>query len=535
MLGELVQLDEHATGIGRMNKGDQRTVGSGAGRIAEEPHPGSADPLDLGFDVVHFEAQMVDARPSFRKEFCHWSVLADRLEELDPALTDGVHRDSRAGGVDILASFLDQADALWPPGLGSGIEIRDSNPYVVQSLEHGRPSSLLASDRGGFLRVRADSTANPGAYDIPRRKAEQISYQFAPAVAPRGEPALLSVVLVHYRGADDLLRCVASLQRQRHRRLEIVLVDNGSADGGADAVVAQQHAAGWQLPIRLFHVEKNRGFAAGANVGVAQARGEFIMLLNPDTDVGDEALGHLLLALENGADIAAPRLLLRDQPDQLDNCGHALFPDGLNWCRGRGEQARGRYLEAEDILLFSGAAVIFRRSALALLGALDARFFGYGEDADLALRAARLGLSCRYVPEAVIHHRVGGAFGALSLRKVFLVERNRVQVALTHLPMSWLLASPLWTLARLGLLTGEGARGRGLAASWRPWQRALLPLAVLAASSASVLAIPGSVARRRGMTRLVRNEGGLDVASWRRLLGAHRAGLRDIVRRPAGA
>lgn len=535
MLGELIQFDEYTTGVGGMNEGDQRTVGSGAGRIAEEPHSSSSDPFDLCFNVVYFEAQVVDARPSFCEEFCYWSVLADRLKELDPALTDGVHRDSRSGGVDILTSFFDQADACGSPGLGPGVEIRDSNSHVVQSLEHGRSSSLLASEHGGFLRVRADSTANPGAEDIPRRKASQISYQFAPAVAPRGEPALLSVVLVHYSGADDLFRCVASLQRQRHRRLEIVLVDNGSADGGAAAVMAEEHRAGWQLPIRLFRVDTNRGFAAGANAGLAQARGEFIMLLNPDTEVGDEALDHLLQTLENGADIAAPRLLLRDHPDQLDNCGHELFPDGLNWCRGRGEQARGRYLKAEDILLFSGAAVMFRRSALALLGALDARFFGYGEDADLALRAARLGLCCRYVPEAVIHHRVGGAFGALSLRKVFLVERNRVQVALTHLPVTWLLASPLWTVARLGLLTGEGARGRGLAASWRPWQRALLPFAVLAASSASVLAIPGSVARRRGMTRLVRDKGGLDVASWRRLLGAHRAGLRDIARRPAGA
>ena len=385
------------------------------------------------------------------------------------------------------------------------------------------------------MRVRADSTANPGAEDIPRRKAEQISYQFAPAVVPGGEPGLLSVVLVHYSGVEDLLGCMASLQRQSHRRLEIVLVDNGSADEGVAAVVAQQERAGWQLPVQVLRVDKNRGFAAGANAGVAKARGEFIMLLNPDTEVGDEALGHLLSALKDGADIAAPRLLLRDQPDHLDNCGHALFPDGLNWCRGRGEQAQGRYLEAEDVLLFSGAAVVFRRSVLALLGALDARFFGYGEDADLALRAARLGLSCRYVPAAVIHHRVGGSFGALSLRKVFLVERNRVQVALTHLPVSWLLTSPLWTVARLGLLTGEGVRGRGLAASWRPWQRVLLPLAVLAASSAAVVAIPGSVARRRGMARLVRDKGGLDVASWRRLLGAHRVGLREIARRPAGA
>jgi hypothetical protein len=386
----------------------------------------------------------------------------------------------------------------------------------------------------GSFGARWDSTANPSNEDISGRKATQISYQFAPAVESQGEHSLLSVVLVHYRGVEDLLRCVASLQGQGHRQLEIILVDNGSTDQGATFVTAQQKEHDWSLPVRLVSLPKNQGFAAGANAGVAESRGEFILLLNPDTEVTKEALESLLSALANGADIVAPRLLLRDQPDHIDNCGHGLFPDGLNWCRGRGEQAQGRYVKEEEILLFSGAAVMLRRSVLARLGALDVRFFGYGEDADLSLRAARLGLSCRYVPSSVIYHRVGGSFGQLSLRKVFLVERNRVQVALTHLPISWLLASPLWTVARLLVLTSEGARGRGLAASWRPWQRLLLPFAVLAASGASLLAIPGSLARRRGMARLVRESGGLDDSSWLQLLGKYRLGLRDISSRPAG-
>ena len=385
-----------------------------------------------------------------------------------------------------------------------------------------------------FVGVRANSTANPGGGGIPSRKAETISYQFAPQVAAGFEQGLLSVVLVYYSGGDDLRRCMNSLQRQQLRDVEIVLVDNGAEDDAAREVMAQRAAEDWNLPMRLVCVDRNEGFAAGVNAGVSQARGEFICLLNPDTEVAADALEQLLGALEEGADIAAPRLLLRDQPDLLDNCGHGLYPDGLNWCRGRGELASGRYVEGEDILLFSGAAVMLRRAALAQLGGLDVRFFGYGEDADLSLRAARLGLRCRYVPEAVIYHRVGGAFGKLSLRKVFLVERNRVQVALTHLPLFWLLASPGWTVARLGVLAADGARGRGLAASWRPWQRVLLPLTVLAASGASALALPGSLARRRDMARLVRQRGGLDGASWCALLQSHRIGLRDLVRRPAG-
>jgi len=345
---------------------------------------------------------------------------------------------------------------------------------------------------------------------------------------------LLSAVIVHYRGCEDLQRCVEALQGQEYRQLEIVLVDNGSSDGGVDAALTQWQNSSGQLPMRVVRLARNQGFATGANAGLAVARGEFLLLLNPDAEVESRCLGELVAALRGGADIAAARLLLRDRPDHLDNCGHGLYPDGLNWCRGRGEPAAGRYLEEEDVLLFSGAAVLIRRSVLSRIGALDGRYFGYGEDADLSLRAARLGLCCRYVPSAVVRHAVGASFGALSLRKVFLVERNRQRVAVTHLPKSWLLASPLWTLARHGLFAVQGSGGRGLAASWTPRQRLLLPLVVAAAQGAAVLDLPGSIARRRCSNRLVAELGGLEPSQWRARVRRHRVGLRALARRPAG-
>jgi GT2 family glycosyltransferase len=157
-------------------------------------------------------------------------------------------------------------------------------------------------------------------------------------------------------------------------------------------------------------------------------------------------------------------------------------------------------------------------------GGFDPAYFAFGEDADLSLRAARLGLSCRYVAEARVHHKVGGSFGRLALRKVLLVERNRSRVAVTHLPWSWLLASPWWTLRR-HLALGKGAvTGRGLAASWPAWQRPLLPVVVLAAHAASIWDLPANLARRRALG------GGMSAE---RLRGA-RVGIEEISARPAG-
>jgi GT2 family glycosyltransferase len=344
-------------------------------------------------------------------------------------------------------------------------------------------------------------------------------YPFAPRFSSEGTAGLVSVVLVHYRGTQDLRDCVASLAVQDWPEIELILVDNDSAEGlpPVGDLLALRPQPG--LSLRTVQLERNEGFAGGANAGAAAARGEYIFFLNPDTTLQPSCITALVAA---GADIATARLLLADDPSLLDNCGHALFPDGLNWCRGRGQSAAGRFLESEDVLLFSGAAVLFRRSALARTGGFDPAYFAYGEDADLSLRAARLGLRCRYVADACVHHKVGGSIGRLALRKVLWVERNRSRVAITHLPWTWLLASPWWTLRRHLALGKGAAAGRGLAASWPTWQRPLLPIAVLAAHVASLWDVPGNLRRRRALG------GGMDAE----LLRPARVGVAEILGRP---
>jgi len=322
------------------------------------------------------------------------------------------------------------------------------------------------------------------------------TYPFAPSFSSEGTPGLVSIVLVHYRGAQDLRDCVSSIQEQDWPDLELVLVDNNSAEGMPqvdDLLCNRSHP---EVSVARVRLDRNLGFAGGANAGAAIAQGEYIFFLNPDTVLQHGCIAALVSAK---ADMATARLLLASDPSLLDNCGHGLFPDGLNWCRGRGQPAAGRFLMSEDVLLFSGAAVLFTRSALARTGGFDPSYFAYGEDADLSLRGARLGLRCRYVAQASVHHKVGGSFGRLALHKVLLVERNRSRVAVTHLPWSWLVKSPWWTLRRHLALGKGAATGRGLAASWPVWQRPLLLMVVLGAHVASLWDLPGNLRRRRAL------------------------------------
>jgi len=343
-------------------------------------------------------------------------------------------------------------------------------------------------------------------------------YPFAPAVTAEAVPGRTSVVVVHYSGEEDLRRCCASVLAEPGD-VELVVVDNRSQDGAVERLPEDPR-------LRRLWRPDNGGFAEGANAGLAVATGDVVMLLNPDAALRPGCLAALAEALVD-ADIAAPRVLLAADPNRLDNCGHDVFPDGLNWCRGRGEEAAGRYLEDEDILFFSGAAVAFRRDALARCGGLDPAYFAYGEDADLSLRAARLGLRCRYVADAVVTHRVGGAFGSHGLRKAYLVERNRIRVAVTHLPASWLAAAPLWTAARVAALGLAGLRGDGVAGGFARRDRVALPLVLAAAWIAGAAAIPPSLARRRALGRLG-DRAGMDAR-----LSHARVGLRALLRRPA--
>ncbi len=299
------------------------------------------------------------------------------------------------------------------------------------------------------------------------------------------------------------------------------MVDNGSGDGAVSSLPAWEDAPGRRRRLRRLRMPANLGFAAAANAGLQAASGEYLFLLNPDTEAEPSCVSELVGA---NADVAAARLLLMDDPDRLDNCGSALYPDGLNWCRGRGELASGRYEQEDEVLVFSGAAVLFRREVLLRTGLFDPDYFAYGEDADLSLRVAREGMHCRYVPSARVLHRVGGSFGRLGLRKVFLVERNRARVAVTHLPWSWLLASPLWTLARHGVMARGAASGTGLPSAWSPSRRFLLPAVVLAAHAASLVELPGSLRRRRAL------RGRLDPAR----LAAARVGPSELAARPPG-
>lgn len=277
------------------------------------------------------------------------------------------------------------------------------------------------------------------------------------------DPAVpVSVLVVNWNGREHLDICFGSLLRQTLPGAELIMVDNGSTDGSLDYVRERFGDA-----VRVIALPTNIGYGAALNVGIQAARGRYLCALNNDTEVEAGCLAALFAAAVRYPDAGsfAPKILAFDDRRCIDNVGHLLYADGLSRGRGRLEEDRGQYDRDEEILLFSGCAVLLRREMLADVGLFDEDLFAYCEDTDLGLRAQLRGWSCRSVPTAMVYHKYSASTAHYSPMKAFLVERNRAWVALKCLPAPLLLVSPVFTVLRLGAqaigaLTHRGAAGR---------------------------------------------------------------------------
>lgn len=266
-----------------------------------------------------------------------------------------------------------------------------------------------------------------------------------------------------WNGKALLQECLSSLASQTYPEKEVIVVDNGSTDGTLQLIKGT-----WsKLVSQVIENPFNTGFAKGCNQGIQASQGEFVAFLNNDCRAQPGWIKAMVTAARTHpeAGMFACKILLSHDPSLIDNAGHLLFPDGLNFSRGRLEKDENQYDRIEEVFFPSGAASMFRKELLLDIQGLDEDFFAYGDDADLGLRARLKGWSCLYIPDAVVYHRHSATAGGYSPLKAFLVERNRIWVAVKCFPASALALSPFYSLVRYflqayGAFTGKGAAGR---------------------------------------------------------------------------
>ncbi|HVE55036.1 MAG TPA: glycosyltransferase, partial [Ramlibacter sp.] len=225
---------------------------------------------------------------------------------------------------------------------------------------------------------------------------------FATCDAPRA-----SIVVPAHNGLALTLACLHSLARHRGATpFEVIVVDDASSDATAQVLPTIPGL----VNVRL---DTNVGFIAACKAGTAQARGEFLVLLNNDTYAQPGWLEALLdtFATHPDTGLAGSKLVYPDR--RLQEAGGIVFADGSAWNYGRtGHPDDPRFNFVREADYCSGAAIALPRALFAELGGFDPLYApAYYEDTDLAMRVRQHGLKVRYQPASVVVHHEGATSG----------------------------------------------------------------------------------------------------------------------------
>lgn len=226
----------------------------------------------------------------------------------------------------------------------------------------------------------------------------------------------LSIIIVNYNTKDYLRQVLQSIKQSRDNLIkEIIVIDNASTDGSQAAI--KRHF-NW---VKLIQAPRNLGYAAANNLGLARAKGEYILFLNSDTQVLPDTLTIMIKFMDRYQDVGVGTCRVELPGGQIDPASHRGFPTpwaALTYFLGLEKlfphsRLLGQYHQGwknlatpHEIDSPMGAFFLTRKSILDHTGGFDTTFFMYAEDLDLSLRIKQSGWKIMYVPlTRIIHHK----------------------------------------------------------------------------------------------------------------------------------
>ena len=280
-------------------------------------------------------------------------------------------------------------------------------------------------------------------YAQPAHPESQVPVSTAPGVVAgplSAEDVDVSIVIVNFNTRSLLDSCLRSLPgASGSARTEVVVVDNASSDGSADLVA--EHFPG----VRLVRSASNVGFASGCNLGASRARGHYLLFLNPDTQARPGLVDALLDMAHRRPDagVYGGRTLTVSGALDPKSCwalpslwSTACFAFGLSTLFPRSRlfdpESMGQWQRdtESEVGMVTGCLLMITRELWRQLSGFDGRYFMYGEDADLNIRARRLGARPVITPHAVVTHVVGAS--AAPPERLVMLLRGKVTLARQH-------------------------------------------------------------------------------------------------------
>lgn len=257
---------------------------------------------------------------------------------------------------------------------------------------------------------------------------------------------LISVVIINWNGLLFMDQCLNSVFVQSFQRFEAIVVDNYSTDRSLELIRKKYPLA------RIITNEVNLGFAKANNIGVREAKGEYILLINNDTILDKHCLENLYrFAKERKVGVLTAKMLFPDG-ETVDHAGGIFSRIGIALDRGLLSPEQQQFNVPQQVDYAHGSCVFMKRELYERVGGFDPDFFQYVEDVDLCLKVRTLGYPIFYCPSASLIHYDGGTTGRENRRRTKKMVTNMALTMIKNYSISSLVFFlPLMIVSRLFL------------------------------------------------------------------------------------
>ncbi len=240
----------------------------------------------------------------------------------------------------------------------------------------------------------------------------------------------VAVIILNYKVRELILKCIDSVRKSTFKDFEIIVVDNNSRDGLAEALQGQD--------IIFIQNRENLGYTGGNNIGIKLALlkgSDFIFILNPDTQIDKSCVENLVKAAEKyNFGIAGPKIFFSGSKKIWYGGGIFDRSNVIGKHIGVDEIDNGKYDKANETDFVTGAAFFVKTEVFSNIGLFDERFFLYYEDSEFCFRAKKKSFKIMYIPQALVYHANAKSAGLGSPLQDYFQTRNRMLFASVYLP-----------------------------------------------------------------------------------------------------
>lgn len=241
---------------------------------------------------------------------------------------------------------------------------------------------------------------------------------------------MITIVIPNYNGNKYLKHCIKSIYKQTYKEYEVIVVDNASTDSDYKWIKNSKE-------VKFVSLDRNYGFSRAVNEGIKLAKGEYILLLNNDTELDREFLCNMLYTMKRDKDIfsVSSKMIQYYNRQLIDDAGDEYTIIG--WARKCGEgESKQNYSYDKRIFSACAGAALYRKSIFEKIGYFDEKFFAYLEDVDIGYRANIYGFKNVFSAQSIVYH-IGSATTGTGYNdfKIRLSARNNIYLLYKNMPI----------------------------------------------------------------------------------------------------